>query len=123
MTEQQKYYLYASRNLTVPDGVEYSLIPMCGGGRYILLYTDKELGDGYTRLEDSIALEQEERAWLTRIKITVNARFMQQHAQEYSELFSDFCDNLEKQLAEEKKKLGDKKKVDRAKARNKKCKQ
>lgn len=107
MTEQPKYSLYASRNLTVPDGVEYSLIPMCGGGRYILLYTDKKLGEGYTRLEDSIALEQEEKAWLTRVKITVNARFMQQHAQEYSEFLSDFCDSFEKQLAEEKKKMGE----------------
>lgn len=107
MTEQPKYSLYASRNLTVPAGVEFSLIPTCSNGRYILLYTDKPLGGGYTRLDDSVKLEQEERAWLIRVKLTINSRFMQQHAQEYSEALTDFCDALEKELAEEQKKSGD----------------
>lgn len=107
MTEQTKYRLYASRNLTVPDGVEYSLIPSCCGGRYILLYTDKVLENGYKQLDESVNLEQEERAWLTSVKIAVNNRYLAEHEEEYTELFNGFCDSLEKELAEEKKRLTD----------------
>ena len=107
MTEQPKYNLYASRNLTVPDGVEYSLIPSCSGGRYILLYTDKVLENGYKQLNESVNLEQEERAWITSVKIAVNNRYLAEHESEYAEAFNEFANALEQALAEEKKKLGE----------------
>lgn len=108
MSEQTpKYHLYASRNLAVPDGVEYSLIPSCSGGRYILLYTDKVLENGCKQLDESVNLEPEERAWLTSVKSAVNNRYLQEHEQEYAEVFGAFCDTLEKELAEEKKRLTD----------------
>ncbi len=107
MTERPKYNLYASRNLTVPDGVEFSLIPSCSQGRYILLYTDKVLENGYKRLDESVNLEQEERAWLTSVKLAINNAYLKEHEQEYAEAFNEFANALENALAEEKKKLSD----------------
>lgn len=105
MNEQSKYRLYASRNLTVPDGVTYSLIPT--HGRYILALTDKKPNDEFTLVPEGTPLTDEESAWKVRCAVEINSRYLQENEQEYAEVFGAFCDTLEKELAEEKKKLTD----------------
>lgn len=106
MTEQTpKYHLYASRNLTVPKGVEFSLVAT--HNRYILVLADEKPGGEFTLVPDGTPLTDEERAWKMRSAAEINARYLQEHEQEYSELFNGFCDSLEHALAEEQKKLTD----------------
>lgn len=101
---ESNYNLYASRNLKLPDGVDFSLIPICSNGKYILLYTDKELGEGYVKIDESVKLEDEEKAWLAQAKIAVNTSFMQEHEEEYTEALNGFLDALSKELSAESKK-------------------
>lgn len=109
MTES-KYNLYASRTLKLPDGVNFSLIPT--HNRYILILTDKTAPDGFTLVPEATPLTDEEKAWkgeclrkIVEEKIKANVDYMNEHADEYTELFSGFCDELEKQLKGEQEKL------------------
>ena len=111
---ESNYNLYASRTLKLPEGVDFSLIPT--HNRYILILTDKTAPDGYTLVPETTPLTDEEKAWkseclrkIVEKKIRANVDYMNEHAEEYTELFSGFCDALEKELAEEVKRAGEKK--------------
>lgn len=99
---EKQYKLYAGRTLQVPSGVEFSLVPICANGRYMLVYTDKKLDVPFKEIDENIKLEQEERAWLTGCKLQINARAMKQNEQEYAEMLNSFCDKLEEELEVEK---------------------
>ena len=114
---ESNYNLYASRNLKIPDSIDFSLIPT--HNRYILILTDKTPPAGFTLVPESIPLTDEEKAWkseclrkIVEKKIKANVDFINEHADEYTELFSGFCDALEKELAKEKKKAGEKTNAD-----------
>lgn len=92
------YKLYASKTMQVPSGVECSLIPMCASGRYMLVYTDKKLGAPFKEIDENIKLEQEERAWLTKCKLQINARAMKENEEAYAEMLDEFCDKLAEEL-------------------------
>lgn len=96
------YKLYASKTLQVPNGVEFSLVPICASGRYMLVYTNKKLDDTFKEINENVKLEQEERSWLTGCKLQINARAMKEKEQEYAELLDNFANALEEELAKEK---------------------
>lgn len=96
-TEQPNYNLYASRNLKLPEGVDFSLIPT--HNRYILILTDKTPPDGFTLVPESTPLTDEEKAWKSEC-LRKN-----EHADEYTELLTDFCNSLEQALKTEQEKL------------------
>ena len=107
---ESNYNLYASRTLKLPDGVDFSLIPT--HNRYILILTDKTPSDEFTLVPESTPLTDEEKAWkgeclrkIVEKKIKANVDYMNEHADEYTELFSGFCDALEKELKDEQEKL------------------
>lgn len=104
-TQTPKYHLYASRNLTAPDGVTYSLIPT--HGRYILILTDKTPPDGFSLIPDGTALTDEESAWKVRCAVEINSRYLQENENEYAEFFDEFLDALSNELSIEKQKIGE----------------
>lgn len=117
MTEQPKYKLYAIYTADLPNnalkGFEYSLV---ANNRYALVFTDRELTAPYKQIQDGVRLEKNERAWLTECKLKItekkirkNVAYMQEHEDEYSEFLNGFAEALEKELAEESKKIGEKK--------------
>lgn len=110
MTEQPKYKLYAIRTADLPKdglkGFEYSLQT---NGRYALVFTDKPLNKPYRAIADSVKLEKDEAEWLMRCKAEINSGFMKDNETEYAEMLNSFAEVLEKELAEEQKKMGEKK--------------
>lgn len=105
----QKYKLYAIYTADLPNnalkGFEYSLV---ANNCYALVFTDRELIAPYKQIQDGVTLEKNERAWLTECKLKVNAKAIKENESEYSVLLNDFVGVLEKELAEESKKIGEK---------------
>ena len=99
------YHLYASKTIQVPDGVEFSLVPMCAGGRYMLVYTDKELDNSFKEIGENVTLEQEERSWVTQCKFILNARAMKEQEEAYASVLDGFCDTLSEELKKEQGKV------------------
>ena len=99
------YHLYASKTIQVPDGVEFSLVPCCASGRYMLVYTDKELDSSFKEIGENVTLEQEERSWLTGCKLQINARAMKEQEEAYASVLDGFCAELEKQLKQEQQEV------------------
>lgn len=108
--KKTKYKLYAiyTKHLAKDElkGFEYSLV---ANNRYALVFTDRELIAPYKQIQDGVTLEKNERAWLTECKLKVNAKAIKENESEYSVLLNDFVGVLEKELAEESKKTGEKK--------------
>lgn len=101
---EKQYKLYAGRTLKVPSEVEFSLVPICANGRYMLVYTDKKLDDTFKKIDENIKLEQEERAWLTECKLQINVRAMKENEEAYAEMLNGFCDKLTEELKVEQEK-------------------
>lgn len=110
MTNPNPHKLYAIRTADLPKdglkGFEYSLQ---ANGRYALVFTQKELKKPYRAIADGVKLEKDEADWLMRCKTEINARFMRENETEYAELLNNFAEVLEKELAEEQKKMREKK--------------
>ncbi len=96
------YKLYATKTGEIPEGVEFSLRP-CNTD-YLLVFTDKELKKPFVEIPPETELTEQEQAFVTRCKLEVNKRAMEQNKASYLEFMNSFCDNLENALAEEKKK-------------------
>lgn len=112
-----KYHLYAIRTADIPKGAlkgfQYSLQ---ANNRYLLLLSQKKLQQPFRKLPDNIQLTDDERAWkqdcerkITEDKVKTNVAYMQEHEDEYSGFLMEFVVALEKELAEESKKVGEKK--------------
>lgn len=106
---RKQYKLYASRNLQAPSGIEFSLIPCCSNGKYILIYTDKQLDNSYKEINPNTKLEPEERTWLAecnaelvRKKIETNVNTMKENEEEYATMLNKFCDKLAEELKVER---------------------
>lgn len=106
MTEQ-KYRLYAGKTTTVPNGVEFSLLPT--HNHYLLVFCDKPLGKPFVEIPEGTELTDEEKKWLLECKISVNARYMQEHKDEITDGFNLLLEAVEKELKAEQKKVGEKK--------------
>lgn len=113
----QKYHLYAIRTADLTQGAlkgfQYSLQ---ANNRYCLLFAQEELQQPFRKLPDNIQLTDDERAWkqdcerkITEDKVKTNVAYMQEHEDEYSGFLMEFVGALEKELAEESKKVGEKK--------------
>lgn len=106
----QKYHLYAIRTVDLPQGAlngfQYSLQ---ANNRYALIYTDQTLKQPYKQVADGVKLEKDEQEWLIKCKTEINAKFMRENETEYAEVLNSFAEALEKELAEESKKVGEKK--------------
>lgn len=100
---EQKYRLYAGRTTSIPDGVEYSLIP-CGAS-YMLCFTNIELKEPFREIPKGTKLAEQEAKWLLECKVAVNSRYMQDHKDEITEGFDLLLTQLEKSLQEEQEKL------------------
>lgn len=98
---EKQYKLYASKTTQVPSGVEFSIVPCCSAGRYMLVYTDKELDGSFKEIDENIKLEQEERSWVTQCKLTINSRAVKEQEETYAELLNGFCDKLAEELKNE----------------------
>ena len=107
MTEQ-KYRLYAGKTTTVPENVEFSLLPT--HNHYLLVFADKPLGKPFVEIPEGTELTDEEKKWLLECKVEVNSRYMQDHKDEITEGFDLLLNELEKSLAEEQEKLKGEKK-------------
>lgn len=103
MTETKPYKLYASYSKQIPDGVEYSLQPF--GANYLLCFTDKELTEPFREIPPETQLTAQENAWLMKCKLSVNAKYMKAHESEISDGLDMLLSAVEKELAEEQKKL------------------
>lgn len=108
MSKPKPYKLYASYNNQIADGVEYSLQPF--GAKYTLCFTDKKLTAPYREIPPETPLTEQERTWLTGCKIAVNAKYMRQNESEFSDTMNLLLNAVEKELAEEKKKMEGQKK-------------
>lgn len=111
MTEQSlKYHLYAIRTADLSQGAlkgfQYSLQ---ANNRYALIFTDQMLKSPYKAVADGVKLEKDEQEWLIKCKAEINAKFMRENETEYAEVLNSFAEALEKELAEESKKIGEKK--------------
>lgn len=102
---EKQYKLYAAKTTQVPDGVEFSLVPCCSAGRYMLVYTDKELDSSFKEISENVTLEQEERSWLTGCKLQINARAMKEQEEAYATMLEGFCDKLAEELDKEQGKV------------------
>lgn len=110
MTEQPKYHLYAIKTADLPqDGLKAHRYSYNANGRYALVFTDSALVEPYRLIREDIALTADERAWLMSCKLSINNQAMRDNESEYSVFLNDFIGELEKALAEESKKIGDKK--------------
>ena len=110
MTEQPKYHLYAIKTADLPqNGLKAHKYSYNANGRYVLVYSDCTLVEPYRVIREDIALTADERAWLTECKLKVNAKAIKENESEYSVLLNGFAEALEKELAEESKKIGEKK--------------
>ena len=117
MTEQPKYHLYAIKTADLPqNGLKAHKYSYNANGRYVLVYSDCTLVEPYRVIREDIALTADERVWLTECKrkiteakIKQNVAYMKEHEDEYSEFLNGFAEALEKELAEESKKIGEKK--------------
>lgn len=106
----QKYHLYAIRTADLPQGAlkgfQYSLQ---ANNRYVLIYYDQTLESPYRAVADGVKLEKDEQEWLIKCKTEINTKFMRENETEYAEVLNSFAEALEKELAEESKKVGEKK--------------
>ncbi len=110
MTEQQKYYLYAIKTADLPqEGLKAHRYSYNANGRYALVYSDCAFAEPYRLIREDIALTADERAWLMSCKLSINNQAMKENESEYGVLLNDFVGVLEKELAEESKKIGGKK--------------
>lgn len=114
MTEQKQYSVYAIKTAQLKPNeltaYEWSIIPTCSGGRYALVFTDKELKEPFVKIPDGTKLEEVEQAWLTRVKMTINRRYMEEHEQDLIPILDGLVDSLTAELKAEEKKLKGKKK-------------
>lgn len=111
MTEKSpKYKLYAIRTADLPQGAlkgfQYSLQ---ANNRYVLIFTDQMLASPYKAIADGVKLEKDEAEWLIKCKTEINTKFMRENETEYAEVLNSFAEALEKEFAEESKKVGEKK--------------
>lgn len=107
---QQPYKLYAIKTADLPqDGLKAHRYSYNANGRYCLVYSDCALKEPYRLIREDIALTADERAWLMSCKLSINNQAMRENESEYSDLLNDFVGALEKELAEESKKIGEKK--------------
>lgn len=110
MTEQPKYHLYAIKTADLPqNGLKAHKYSYNANGRYVLVYSDCTLVEPYRVIREDIALTADERVWLTECKLKINAKAIKENESEYSVLLNGFAEALEKELAEESKKIGEKK--------------
>lgn len=107
--KQPVYKLYAIRTADIPQGAlkgfQYSLQ---ANGRYVLIFTDQTLDEPYRAIADGVKLEKDEQEWLIKCKTEINAKYMRENETEYAEVLNSFAEALEKELAEESKKVGEK---------------
>ena len=100
------YKLYATKSKSKRTekiaAKEFSLRPY--NVNYLLVFTDKELKKPFVEIPPETELTEQEQAFVTRCKLEVNKRAMEQNKASYLEFMNSFCDNLENALAEEKKK-------------------
>ncbi len=94
------YKLYATKTGEIPDGVEFSLRPY--GADYLLVFTDMELDKPFIEIPPETPLTAQERQFVTRCKLIVNKRYVDEHKDEYAEMLDSFFSELEKQLQEAK---------------------
>lgn len=106
----QKYHLYAIRTADLPQGAlkDFQYL-LQANNRYVLLFTDQTLDKPYRAVADGVKLEKDEQEWLTACKTEINTKFMRENEMEYAEVLNSFAEALEKELAEESKKMGEKK--------------
>ncbi len=108
---EQTYKLYAVKlsaiNHEQLKDFERSLIPF--GRSYALIFTDKSLKKPFVEIPPETELTEQERKFVVGCKLQVNAKAMREHEAEISDGLNSLMDELEKALAEEQKKIGEKK--------------
>ena len=105
------YKLYATKKGEIPDGVEFSLRPY--GADYLLVFTDKELGKPFVEIPPETPLTEQEQQFVTRCKLVINKRHLEDHQKEYHEALDEFLDALEQELKAENAKVEGEKKADK----------
>ncbi len=107
---EQTYKLYAVKlsatNTERLKDFEFSLL---ANSRYALVYSDKTLSANFVVIPEDTQITADERDWLTKTKVMVNARYIEEHKEEILPELDNLLTNLEKALAEEQKKIGEKK--------------
>ncbi len=107
MTEQT-YKLYAVKlsaiNIDQLKDFEFSLL---ANNRYALVYTDKALSANFVVIPEDTKITADERDWLTKTKVTVNARYIEEHKEEILPDLDNLLTRLQEELAIEQKKIGE----------------
>ena len=74
------------------------------GANYALVFTSKRIKGNRSLSEQEIKdLRPEERDWLKKSKIKVNAEHLKKNEMQYSEMIGDFFDRLDEELRKEAK--------------------
>lgn len=98
-----EYKLYVGNVQQIPQGIEYSYYN--NQHQYLLLFTDQEVNkDVFYEVHDELLdkLNKHEKEWLSRVKITVNAKYVSEHKDEIIDLLEEFVTRYEKELEKEK---------------------
>ncbi len=90
------YKLYATKKGEIPDGVEFSLRPC--NTKYLLVFTDKELGAPFVEIPPETKLTEQERQFVMSCKLTINKRYLKEHQKEYADVLTEFLDKFEQEL-------------------------
>ncbi len=111
---ERTYKLYAVKLSAIDTDqlkeFEFSLV---ANSRYALVYTDKTLNPPFVEIAKDVKIEPEEQQWRDKCEVQAilqdNVRYLEEHKEEILPELDNWLTNLEKALAEEQKKIGEKK--------------
>lgn len=102
-SEKRKYSLYIGKYTELPKEVKFDYFSAESG--YLLAYHDSPIeGMRLVPAEKEVRLSTEERAWLLKCKLKVNAEAVKENYDETITALSDFLEAFEKELKTETEK-------------------